>query len=397
MHETLDSLLIESRLRPDDDMPRLVLADWLEENGNEADLARAEFIRIQCQLPRTKGRTRSDLEWRERSLWWKYIETWLGPIYDACTGFSFHRGLTAIELDGERLNEIDLDTLFGCPHWAWIDRVHLSSPSERTFALFLHSPAASRLRSLHVEGGEPLIGEDPTLSECRQLDLLGELVLRHVGLTDRGSALLASCPSLTGLTALDLGDNPLNSAALEVIGRAPALTALTALELGGCPVCDDHTGPGRAALGAFFHGPLAGRLTRLGLAGTGMLTAEMELLASSPMLASLEEVDLSLNHLEDDAIEILAHTPGAAKLKRLFLCENDFLEPGVAALGRSPHLAELESLDLAGNVMTAGVLQTLVEAPQWWGLKRMRLGRVRMAARQRGALRARYGSALELI
>lgn len=32
---------------PDDDLPRLVLADWLEENG-EAE--RAEFIRLQCRL-----------------------------------------------------------------------------------------------------------------------------------------------------------------------------------------------------------------------------------------------------------------------------------------------------------------------------------------------------------
>ena len=32
---------------PDDDTPRLVYADWLEENG---DADRAEFIRLQCEL-----------------------------------------------------------------------------------------------------------------------------------------------------------------------------------------------------------------------------------------------------------------------------------------------------------------------------------------------------------
>src|SRR5262245_47210872 len=31
----------------DDDTPRLVFADWLQENGDEA---RAEFIRIQCEM-----------------------------------------------------------------------------------------------------------------------------------------------------------------------------------------------------------------------------------------------------------------------------------------------------------------------------------------------------------
>lgn len=33
--------------RPEDDAPRLIMADWLEENGEEA---RAEFIRVQCEL-----------------------------------------------------------------------------------------------------------------------------------------------------------------------------------------------------------------------------------------------------------------------------------------------------------------------------------------------------------
>ena len=37
---------------PDDDAPRLVYADWLEEHGGEPE--RAEFIRVQCELARTK-------------------------------------------------------------------------------------------------------------------------------------------------------------------------------------------------------------------------------------------------------------------------------------------------------------------------------------------------------
>src|SRR5436309_12097359 len=34
---------------PDDDVPRLVYAEWLDEHG---DPARAEFIRLQCRLDR---------------------------------------------------------------------------------------------------------------------------------------------------------------------------------------------------------------------------------------------------------------------------------------------------------------------------------------------------------
>ena len=44
---------------PDDDTPRLVYADWLQENGEEA---RAEFIRVQCNLAKLP---RSDPGWAE--------------------------------------------------------------------------------------------------------------------------------------------------------------------------------------------------------------------------------------------------------------------------------------------------------------------------------------------
>ena len=37
---------------PDDDTPRLIFADWLDENGDETDRVWAQFIRLQCQLAR---------------------------------------------------------------------------------------------------------------------------------------------------------------------------------------------------------------------------------------------------------------------------------------------------------------------------------------------------------
>src|SRR3954469_2476241 len=35
---------------PEDDLPRLAYADWLDEHGGETDHARAEFIRLQIEL-----------------------------------------------------------------------------------------------------------------------------------------------------------------------------------------------------------------------------------------------------------------------------------------------------------------------------------------------------------
>ena len=45
---TRDALLLAVCDSPDDDAPRLVFADWLDENGHDVERAWAEFIRLQC-------------------------------------------------------------------------------------------------------------------------------------------------------------------------------------------------------------------------------------------------------------------------------------------------------------------------------------------------------------
>lgn len=46
------ALLAAIAAHPDEDTPRLVYADWLQENGDDA---RAEFIRVQCELATSNG------------------------------------------------------------------------------------------------------------------------------------------------------------------------------------------------------------------------------------------------------------------------------------------------------------------------------------------------------
>src|SRR4051812_21177794 len=59
----------------DDDAPRLVYADWLEDNGQPH---RAEFIRLQCRLARMSDwdPDRLALEMRERDLLCVYGDEW---------------------------------------------------------------------------------------------------------------------------------------------------------------------------------------------------------------------------------------------------------------------------------------------------------------------------------
>src|SRR5262249_46624256 len=80
------------RESPGDDALRLVYADWLDDHG---DAARAEFIRVQCELARPPGKERrAGLEDRESALLSANRGAWLAPLdrvlqYDHCT---FRRG-----------------------------------------------------------------------------------------------------------------------------------------------------------------------------------------------------------------------------------------------------------------------------------------------------------------
>jgi uncharacterized protein (TIGR02996 family) len=77
---TFDQAFLDAiREQPDDDAPRLVYADWLEEHGQPQ---RAEFIRVQCERARLpEGSSRAyDLERREAALWAAHAAAWLGPL-----------------------------------------------------------------------------------------------------------------------------------------------------------------------------------------------------------------------------------------------------------------------------------------------------------------------------
>lgn len=82
---------------PNDDAPRLIYADWLEEHGDP----RGDFIRIQCRLGATSTdeEERSRLERYERELLARHQDRWLGELRPLLSGWTFRRGfLVAISV-----------------------------------------------------------------------------------------------------------------------------------------------------------------------------------------------------------------------------------------------------------------------------------------------------------
>ena len=85
-----DAFLQDILANPDDDTPRLIYADWLEERGDP----RGEFIRVQCRLARMSAgdQRRPPLEQQERELLTRHQDEWLGSLRPLLAGWSFRRG-----------------------------------------------------------------------------------------------------------------------------------------------------------------------------------------------------------------------------------------------------------------------------------------------------------------
>jgi uncharacterized protein (TIGR02996 family) len=88
---TIDAAFLDAIIAsPDEDAPRLVYADFLEEHGQPE---RAEFIRLQCELAKTPaGERRKALEAKERALLEAHQETWVWPLMSPLLHWTFRRG-----------------------------------------------------------------------------------------------------------------------------------------------------------------------------------------------------------------------------------------------------------------------------------------------------------------
>lgn len=91
------AFLREVAAAPADDVPRPIYADWLEEHGGPADVARASFIRLQIAQARraAKGQSAAELVSEAARLLSKHGAHWLGPLSHPGLFWQFHRGFVA--------------------------------------------------------------------------------------------------------------------------------------------------------------------------------------------------------------------------------------------------------------------------------------------------------------
>jgi uncharacterized protein (TIGR02996 family) len=330
-----EAFLQAIRDAPDDDAPRLIYADWLEEHGQEA---RAELIRVQCELarPATDRERVAALGARAWRLLVENWGAWVGPLR---------------ELVGPHGSILGETWLMGGPHLealakfrrGFVESLALAAP---TFVQRGHVLAGLLpLRRLRLWRAGPVADD---LAACPYLDGLATLDFTdyYTGpLTAPGAWALARSPYLGRLRALHLYRNDVADDGLRALARAPWVAGLTHLNV----VENGLSDVGARALAASPHSL---RLTVLQAGHNRLGPAGAEALARATFLPGLAVLVLNHCDLGDAGVEALAAAPAAAGLTSLGLSGNGLTDRGARALAASPHLARLTTLGLQNNAIT---------------------------------------------
>jgi uncharacterized protein (TIGR02996 family) len=300
---------------PEDDGPRLVYADWLEEHGQPR---RAEFIRLQIQLARGDATpdAHAGLRQHERHQLRAYELEWTAPLHGLVRRARFRRGFP------------ECVTVTAEVFLARADDIFRLAPVRHLILIDVHDPVRKLVRSPHLGRAPTLefrtLGDLRALVRSPHLEKVTGLILRFGGAEDDDARALASARTLPGLTALDLYRCGLTPAGIAALAASPRLAGLRELVLGG------NTEEGE---------PVEG-------------DAVVELLTGpDSRLSRLERLHLSYSRISDAGARALAAAPTLAGLRMLDLGYNTIGTAGARALADSPHLQGLAYLGLCGNAI----------------------------------------------
>ncbi len=305
--------------RPDDDLPRLVFADYLDEHG---DAARAEFIRVQCELAtlsRTDARVPALTE-REEELLAAHKKRWELPNVGRQT---FRRGFVeVVDTTADRFLAAARRFLALVP----VRELRLRN-ADRRIPELAALPIFARVESLDFANNTLGAGSRITrFFGTADLPRLRTVKLRNNRLWAEAITELAATPVAPQLARLDLSGNPFADAGAEALAAATGLRNLTALELRN----DELT------------------------FSDSIHAAGAVALAESEALPRLRLLDLGSQYIGDAGLIAVVNSRNAEHLTHLDVSYNEIGaagESGYEALATSPRLGRLVELNLSGNAI----------------------------------------------
>ncbi|MBN9122601.1 MAG: TIGR02996 domain-containing protein [Planctomycetes bacterium] len=371
----LDALVRAVFDSPDDDTPRLVLADCAEELGQPA---RAALIRLQCEKARLKpaaARSRQ-LDAEEKALM-PAVRAEMGPIPDGMTA-AFHRGFATLQMNG-RWWGCELDALPAkFPELfrdGWVEVasvIHAQAMPLWLIGLlrqvrevdFSHAPAYSQLgdRELVRIASDLQPGRDG--ARLRSVQVPAEWRPRFRDLT--AAAATGAAPGTEGehLLRPPLVDgsgrfDDLNPAQFALLLRAGHMRGAQDLTLNG--------EIGAAGIRALLAAPEIDDLTSLHLTNSGVGPDGLAELATSPDAERLEWLTIR-GAPDGDALAAALSGGKWTHLEQLGLCSVGLTDAGADALSRCQFPA-LKALHLFGNALTRAGVALLLDAARLAGVK----------------------------
>lgn len=311
----------EIQLDSENDEPRLVYADWLEENGDP----RGEFIRIQCQyssLP-PGSPERMELKKKSNALLREHGDNWFSRMAKApFSGAKFHRGFVSeVQTTAKRLMEKG-DKIF-------------------EFAPLINFVRITKAWDCLVELGE--------CEHLQKLTAVGFAEKRHFH--EESWKQLLDSPNLINLTEIHLQNRGIGLINLFESSLLRQLRFIN-FRLGGLS---------EPLLRAFVSVNPLSNLRKVSIAGNKLFSEAANQLANSTSFPALEDLDLSSNRVGNKGLNYLLESDGLSNLKVLRIANTHVTTKGIDALLKDHNLKSLEAVRTYGNNLTPKTIERLSE------------------------------------
>ncbi len=380
MREQLEQNILDN---PNDDAPRLIYADWLEENG---DTDRAEFIRVQIALEDEDISTeaRQHLAEREAEQLEKHQREWLGS-------------LSPFLLDGKDDVRIDIDEENPNSEFrfrrGFLEELHIDSLGYHMARAMVDAPQLLHVRDFSIkyrtlshdygDYAEYLPDEPPLEPVPEDFEVL---------------EILEGCPYLENVSCLTLGD-PDDAGphincysyiynAIDLVAKMPRLRELHLL-------CKNYDADYLFSLDLpelrvlrMYHlgGHFLDRETQTGYEYPLDMLAENESLKNLEALLfhphSSEEYESlpgggyrMFSYLPLEQVQYVLESPNLLSLRHLQLRLSDMGDEGCQAIVESGILERLTILDLRHGALTDKGAKILAECPEFRNLERFDIAR----------------------
>jgi uncharacterized protein (TIGR02996 family) len=353
LHSETDRAFLATVLEaPDDDAPRLIYADWLDEQG-ESD--RAEFIRLQVREARMDpdDPERPGVHARAEYLGRIHHVEWANrlPQFEGVHWEVFHRGFfIAGRFDHPDQFFDHAEEVFAANP---VQELRLHQFTNTDAPRLANSRLLRSVRTLDLNDGNKL-GNSGTeaLMESKHLGKLLDLRLVLNGLGPSGMRAIAMSSYARSLRVLLLARNEGYDDGPRFIAESRALVHLDQLDLERTGMTDD-------GVVALSRSKQIKGLRYLNLSNNAISDVGLKAIAESGAAVTLRALFLSGNDVSDGGAEAIAASARLGGLEHLFLRHNRIGEAGALALASSPHLARLKELHLGDNRITGAAGEQL--------------------------------------